>query len=81
MSIQLLPVTVEKHKYCFHNKQAGGLMIVEIKVDGSIWVELDVKDAAAPQVIKILENASQQIRATQNNNAVLRVHQLRKKYG
>jgi hypothetical protein len=56
-------------------------MIVEIKVDGSVWMEINVKDPTAPEVIKILENACQQIRGTQNNNAVLRVHQLRKKYG
>jgi hypothetical protein len=56
-------------------------MIVEIKVDGTTWIELNVKDPTAPEVVKILENTCQQIRATQTNNVVFRIHQLRKKYG
>jgi hypothetical protein len=57
-------------------------MLVEIKVDGSVWMELNVKDPVAPEVIKILENAYQQILATQNSSVMLKaVHQLRKKYG
>ena len=64
------------------NNQLGDLMLVEIKVDGSVWMELNVKDQVAPEVIKILENAYQQILATQSNSVMLKaVHQLRKKYG
>ena len=58
-------------------------MLVEVKVDGSVWMELNVKDQVAPEVLKILENAYRQILANQNSSVMLKsaVHQLRKKYG
>ena len=57
-------------------------MIVEIKVDGSIWIELNVKDQLAPEVLKELENVYNQI-INKNKSSVMKcsVHQLRKKYG
>lgn len=55
-------------------------MLVEIKVDGSVWKELSVKDQVGPEVLKILENAFQQIVASQNSSVMLKsVHQMRKK--
>ncbi|MCW4030727.1 MAG: hypothetical protein NWE92_13915 [Candidatus Bathyarchaeota archaeon] len=56
-------------------------MLVEIKVDGQVWIELTVKDQISPAVLKELELAYQRIVNQNKTSAVMRVHQLRKKYG
>jgi hypothetical protein len=60
-------------------------MIVEIKLDGVVWIKLDVKEPLAPEVVKEFEALYQKIISNKagvnSSNIELRIHQLRKKYG
>jgi hypothetical protein len=66
----------------------GKKMIIEITVDGKIWLKLDVKDQLGAEAIKELESVYQNIVNSKNKDRVnsslmetRAVHQLRKKYG
>jgi hypothetical protein len=61
-------------------------MIVEIKLDGVVWIKLDVKEPLAPEVVKEFETLYQKIISNKtgvnsSNMETRAVHQLRKKYG